>query len=84
MPAVYCIDYFAKEIAAEQSGQSDSTFYTDTYGFEGKDGESKWICPNLTDYTITDGTSFHVEVWDCEDGKDWDPHFDPDVSCIDY
>jgi len=54
IPAVYCLDYYADEIAAEKSGQSNSTFYTDKYGFEGGQGMSKWICPNLTESNLVD------------------------------
>ena len=31
IPAVLCKDYFAEEIEAEASGESNSTFYTQTY-----------------------------------------------------
>ena len=48
IPAVYCKDYYADEIAAEKNDQSNSTFYTDKYGFLGDYGQSMWICPNLT------------------------------------
>ena len=37
VPAVYCSDYYADEIAAEQQSDS-STFYSDKYGFPGGDG----------------------------------------------
>ena len=30
-PAMYCKDYYAKEITDEKSEHSDSTFYTNTY-----------------------------------------------------
>ena len=43
-PAVYCSDYFAKEIAAEKNGETNSSFnYTNSYA------GSKWICPNMTE-----------------------------------
>ena len=63
VPAVYCTDYYAKEIAAEQSGQSDSTFYSETYADSKIPGDSKWIYPNLTETkisktTISDSTNF--------------------------
>ena len=48
IPAVYCSDYYAEEIAAEKSGLSNSTFYTDKYADEGSPYWSKWICPDLT------------------------------------
>ena len=62
VPAVYCSEYFDKQIAAEQSGQSDSTFnYTQAYGYQGTVvGISKWICPNLTETTITNSKTLKV------------------------
>ena len=52
IPAVFCTDYYAEEIAAEKNGLSNSTFYTDTYeDYSGPNGY-KWICPNLTQSTI--------------------------------
>ena len=72
IPAMYCTDYFAEEIAAENSGLSNSTFYTDTY----KDViDRKWICPNLTQSTIEPGqkTSLRAEVTACNEAKVMDP-----------
>ena len=62
---MYCRDYFAEEIAAEESGQSDSTFYSDTFADPKNDAISRWICPNLTKTTITDNISFEVDVVTC-------------------
>ena len=50
--AVYCRDYYSSEIAAEQSEDSNSTFYTKAYDNIGTAGMTEWICPNLTDTTI--------------------------------
>ena len=81
---MYCIDYYAKEIAAEQSGQSDSTFsYTRAYGFLESFVFSKWICPNLTETTISEQNFFKAEVYTCADAKVLDKNFEPDVNCTD-
>ena len=32
IPSMYCDVIYSKEIAAEKSGESDSSFYTNTYG----------------------------------------------------
>ena len=86
VPAVYCKDYYAKEIEAEQNGQSDWTFnYTKAYAKEGVLGYSKWICPNLKETTLTDARrlSFLVQVLPCSLAKErFDPNFEPDVTCI--
>ena len=84
MPAVYCSDYFAREIAAELNGLSDSVFnYTKAYGDQGLPYFSKWICPNLNDTTILDDASIKVSVTTCDDAKSYDPTFEPDLTCID-
>ena len=88
VPAVYCTDYYAEEIAAEESGQSDSTFYSRTYRDPGPytDWKSRWICPNLTKTEIdieNPWRYFTAAVVTCAQGKDSDPTFEPDVTCID-
>ena len=64
IPAVYCYEYYADEIAAEKNGQSDSTFYTDTYLdlYAAGWGRSDWICPNLTDSMVTEIDTNNLRV----------------------
>ena len=45
IPAMYCDILFSKEIAAEKSGESDSNFFTNTYGTS--IFNTRWICPNI-------------------------------------
>lgn len=81
MPAIYCEDYFAEEIAAEIFGNSNSAFnYTKAYTGGGSYGVSKTICPNLQEITSDE---LNVKVVACEDAKKDDPNFEPDVECID-
>ena len=87
IPAVYCAEYFQDEIEAEKSGQSSSTFYTDTYGYKmGDQGlpHSQWICPNLTQSTLS-AKGVHnllATVQECANGVGSDPSFAPDIDCI--
>ena len=52
IPAIYCSEFFASEIAAEKSGESNSTFYTRTYDADAEGASSKWICPNVNTSSI--------------------------------
>ena len=81
--AVYCTDYYAEEIAAETSGQSNSTFYTDTYGDYHRQYQYKWICPNLTETTIQPEyiNNLNMIVDSCHIAKNYDPDFEPDLIC---
>ena len=83
VPAVYCKDYYAQEIAAEESGQSNSTFYTKAYGFKGVPNTNEWICPNLTNTILTKQGGLLVDVLTCKDAKQFDQDFEPNVTCID-
>ena len=54
-PAVYCKDLFADQISLEQSGETDSNFFTDNFVLrndfldrEGFTGSPMWICPNMS------------------------------------
>lgn len=48
IPAQYCDILFSKEIAAEKSGESDSNFFTNTYGSSYASSlKQRWICPNI-------------------------------------
>ena len=77
IPAVYCTDYYAEEIAAEKNGLSNSTFYSDTYA------DDRWICPNLTESTILPGylNNLQAELDACWKAKEVDPDFEPDLDC---
>ena len=76
-----CEDYYADEIAQEKNGQSNSTFYSDTYGY---DGNSQWICPNLEKSIITDQpvNNFQHTVYSCHDAKMFDTDFEPKKRCL--
>ena len=79
---MYCSDYYAEEIAAEQSGQSTATFnYTQAYVGGDGPGKSRWICPNLAEITITDNSCLTVFVETCVKAKMQDPNFEPDIKC---
>lgn len=48
IPSIYCDVLFSDEIAAEKSGESESNFYTKTYGPDSIDERIyRWICPFL-------------------------------------
>ena len=85
IPAVYCTDYYAEEIAAEKNGTSNSTFYTDTYSdsIALDNAPYKWICPNLTESTIFPGylNNLKVELEACWIAKQVDLDFEPDLEC---
>jgi len=84
-PAVYCKDYYADEIAQEKTGLSNSTFYTDTYVIDEAISDSQWICPNLTESTITDQPldNLQLTVYSCQDAKMFfDFDFEPDEPCV--
>lgn len=51
--STYCKDYFADEIAAEQNGTSDSSFYTDTFSDEDVKVGTSWICPDVSSIEIS-------------------------------
>ena len=53
IPAVYCKDLFAVEIANEKRGDSDDTYFTDAFETttvlpDVPEGTYDWICPNMT------------------------------------
>jgi len=44
IPSMYCDMMFSEQIAAELSGESDSNFFTKTYGIG---LGQRWICPYI-------------------------------------
>ncbi len=83
IPAVLCQDYFADQILAEANGQSNSTFYTDTYSTN-ISTRSSWVCPDLGNMTITEKENMDnivVYVLSCNSAKTKDPDFLPDQVC---
>ena len=58
IPAIYCSDYYATEIAAEKSGESTSTFYKDNYDDSAEEGSSKLICPALKEPIVIQDSSY--------------------------
>lgn len=83
IPAIFCKDFYAEEIQAEANGQSNSTFYTDTYAKTRF--LTDWVCPNLNKTTITNKefSNIEVSVVTCAEGTNekYDPDFLPDLTC---
>ena len=82
IPAIFCKEYFAEEIQAEASGESNSTFYTDTYAPIDYYG-TEWVCPNLNKTNITDDRyeNINVGVYSCAYAKLKDSNFLSDQNC---
>ena len=79
---MYCSDYFASEIAAEQS---DLGFYSRTYRTDDPLNRA-WICPNLTKtetYDFNSGFQMVAMVQTCTQAKLADPDFEPNLTCND-
>ena len=90
IPAVYCTDYYAKEIAAEENGSSDPKFFTDMYVVSPPDSNAtsfytQWICPNLEEVTIKKDYAQNMVVFvdTCTKAKSKDKNFEPSIKCID-
>ena len=83
IPAIFCKDFFAEEIQAEASGESNSTFYTDTYA--SLSYATDWVCPNQNKTNMqTNGyRNIKVFVVSCEYATQdrRDPDFLPDLTC---
>ena len=82
-PAIFCKDFFAEEIQAEASGESNLTFYTRTYASFSQ--ATDWVCPNQNKTNMTTNVYKNMKVFvvSCEyatqDGHD--PDFLPDLTC---
>ena len=85
--AVWCSDFFAYEIAAEQELEDENDmFYTNTFA------NSSWICPNTADIQLNNFTAyFEADVYSCSYSKEVDdqlghymtPYADEDEECMD-
>ena len=81
IPALPCQTLFAKQIEREANGESDSDFYTKTYG---KSDDYDWLCPAMFEpYDLVSEVSSNIRasVVQCNIGKLQDSSYNHD-SCL--